>query len=701
MVRTLEELNIVAKIDNTYIVLMNDVEMTAKETIEITADVVLDLGGHTITGAGKVIRAYGNGVNAVVKNGRIVSGTDALSVFDGATLVADGLDVTSTECCAIVSPAGNLVINGGTYTSNDNFVLMTNGSKGAGKNKIVVNGGTFNGNITTAGYIAGGIYVANDDEVIVNGGTFNIVNGIGIMARSGRTTVKEGVTFNITSTAGGITAGWVGDKKVEVPTGKEIVLDLISAYPGGIPTVTAEHHDVYTLQWASVDSEESLKAALNDNLYVTLANDIQVAAPVEIVKRLTLDLGGHTITGAGKVIRAYGNGVNAVVKNGRIVSGTDALSVFDGATLVADGLDVTSTECCAIVSPAGNLVINGGTYTSNDNFVLMTNGSKGAGKNKIVVNGGTFNGNITTAGYIAGGIYVANDDEVIVNGGTFNIVNGIGIMARSGRTTVKEGVTFNITSTAGGITAGWVGDKKVYVPAGKEIVLDTISEYPGGAPSVTAESHTVFTLEKTSADSEDALRAAIENGTYVVLSRDIDLAWRIDVTKNLTIDLGGHKVTMSAGNTTGQAFNVIGANVVIENGSIDGTALTQTAGSSVKGECDPVIARNGAVVTLKNLNVTIDSITGACAYAFTGSRINVVSGTYVNNTTEDYPYAPSVKALTLNQANESNRLVFVTGGTFKGNSPANGDDSGKVATFVADGYKTVENADGSVKVVKA
>ena len=449
--------------------------------------------------------------------------------------------------------------------------------------------------------------------------------------------------------------------------------------------------------------EELNIVAKIDNTYIVLMNDVEMTAKetIEITADVVLDLGGHTITGAGKVIRAYGNGVNAVVKNGKIVSGTDALSVFDGATLVADGLDVTSTECCAIVSPAGNLVINGGTYTSNDNFVLMTNGSKGAGKNKIVVNGGTFNGNITTAGYIAGGIYVANDDEVIVNGGTFNIVNGIGIMARSGRTTVKEGVTFNITSTAGGITAGWVGDKKVYVPAGKEIVLDTISEYPGGAPSVTAESHTVFTLEKTSADSEDALRAAIENGTYVVLSRDIDLARRIDVTKNLTLDLGGHKVTMSAGNTTGQAFNVIGANVVIENGSIDGTALTQTAGSGAKGECDPVIARNGAVVTLKNLNVTIDSITGACAYAFTGSRINVVSGTYVNNTTEDYPYAPSVKALTLNQANESNRLVFVTGGTFKGNSPANGDDSGKVATFVADGYKTVENADGSVKVVKA
>ena len=460
-----------------------------------------------------------------------------------------------------------------------------------------------------------------------------------------------------------------------------------------------------------VRTVEELNAALSvDNAYVLLLNDITdytsnggQLVSIKGTKNVVLDLGGHTLEG--KWVINVLNGADAIVKNGKILSNDEAVFVGDGSSLVADGLTVNATEACFVVVRSSELTVNGGTYTSADNSVIMTNGTvkpdNDCGHNTIVVNGGTFNGGIKSEGFIACGIYVANSDAVTVNGGTFNIENGVGIMARSGNTVVGDGVVFNMISTEGGIAAGWVGDKKVYVPAGKEIVLDTISEYPGGAPSVAAEFHTVFTLEKTSADSEDALRAAIENGTYVVLSRDIDLAQRIDVTKNLTIDLGGHKVTMSAGNTTGKAFNVIGANVVIKNGSIDGTALTQTAGSGAKGECDPVIARNGAVVTLKNLNVTIDSITVACAYAFTGSRINVVSGTYVNNTTEDYPYAPSVKALTLNQANESNRLVFVTGGTFKGNSPANGDDSGKVATFVADGYKTVENADGSVKVVKA
>lgn len=449
--------------------------------------------------------------------------------------------------------------------------------------------------------------------------------------------------------------------------------------------------------------EELNIVAKIDNTYIVLMNDVEITAKetIDITADVVLDLGGHTITGAGRVVQAYGNGVNAVVKNGKIVSGTEALSVFDGATLVADGLDAASTECCAIVSPAGNLVINGGTYTSNDNFVLMTNGSEGKGKNKIVVNGGTFNGNITTAGYIAGGIYVANDDEVIVNGGTFNIVNGIGIMARSGKTTVKEGVTFNITSTEGGITAGWVGDKKVNVPTGKQIVLDLISAYPGGTPTVTAEHHDVYTLQWTSVDSEESLKAALNGSSYIMLSKDISIAQRIDIEKNLTLNLGGHKVTMREGNTTGQAFNVIGATVIIENGSVDGTAIKQTVESVAANECDPIIARGGARVTLKNLNVTIDSITGACAYAFTGSNIYVESGVYTNNTTEAYTYNKSLTALTLNQANESNQLIFVSGGTFKGNSPANGDDSGKVASFLKAGYKATAATDGSFVVTKA
>ena len=138
-----------------------------------------------------------------------------------------------------------VIINGGTYTAYDNFVVGTNGTNGLGGNTIVINDGTFNGGIQSTGYVACGIYVANDDTVTVNGGTFYITNGAGILARSGETTVGEDVIFNVT---GDGHLGKVGDSQITVPSGEVLVLDLKSAYPGGTPTLNNEtEYDVYVI----------------------------------------------------------------------------------------------------------------------------------------------------------------------------------------------------------------------------------------------------------------------------------------------------------------------------------------------------------------------------------------------------------------------------------------------------------------------
>ncbi|HAE88390.1 MAG TPA: hypothetical protein DCG79_00795, partial [Clostridiales bacterium] len=114
-------------------------------------------------------------------------------------------------------------------------------------NKITVNGGVFNGGIQSAGYVACGIYVANSDTVVVNGGTFNVTDGVGILARSGNTTVGADVVFNVT---GDGHLGKVGDSKVTVPAGKVLVLDLAAGYPGGEPTLT--NNGTYEVQIVEV-----------------------------------------------------------------------------------------------------------------------------------------------------------------------------------------------------------------------------------------------------------------------------------------------------------------------------------------------------------------------------------------------------------------------------------------------------------------
>lgn len=126
---------------------------------------------------------------------------------------------TSTGC--------TINISGGTFTAKDNIVVAGNGTNREGEpNKYTITGGTFNGNITTPGYVACGIYAPWKDEFNITGGTFNITGGAGIVARAGKVNISGG-EFNCT----GGTSGKVGDSQIEVP-GSALVFDKNSNYPG-------------------------------------------------------------------------------------------------------------------------------------------------------------------------------------------------------------------------------------------------------------------------------------------------------------------------------------------------------------------------------------------------------------------------------------------------------------------------------------
>ncbi|MBO7527809.1 MAG: hypothetical protein J6T74_07980 [Clostridia bacterium] len=418
-----------------------DKNITTASDIVIRTEVEFDLNGHDVVftnGAG--FSVYTNGVLTISGNG----------------------NVSTSEVCLFAADGGSIIVNGGTYTSTDNFVIGSNGSTGRGGNTFTINAGTFNGQITSAGYVACGIYVANNDTVVVNGGTFNITNGVGILARSGNTTVKADVVFNV---SGNGELGKVGDSKVTVPSGEELVLDLKANYPGGVPTINNNtSHDVYvvvdgTYTFANDDASFHAARGVYDNVILTA----DLSDYLYVTEDMNIYLNGHTID---------------VSSTGYV-----AIYVVDGATLTINGDgNVIAREGCVMAFDGSSFVVNGGTYTCTDNFVFGTNGSTGRGNNTITINAGTFNGQITSAGYVACGIYVANNDIVVVNGGTFNITNGVGILARSGNTTVKAGVVFNVSGNG---ELGKVGDSRVVLPAGEVLVVDYAANYPGGEPTLT------------------------------------------------------------------------------------------------------------------------------------------------------------------------------------------------------------------------
>ena len=243
----------------------------------------------------------------------------------------------------------------------------------------------------------------------------------------------------------------------------------------------------------------------------------------------TITIKDGVYTASKKVVIAQ-DGSTITIKDGQFQSTADVAMATVASTLIIDGGTVNAQEAAVMAFDAGTVEISGGTFTTVDNFVVGTNGTEGSGANSITINGGEFNGNITSSGYVACGVYVANNDTVIINSGTFNIINGVGVLARSGNTTIEPDAVFNVSGTN---ILGKVGDSKITVPSGSIIVIDYAANYPGGEPTVTNNTDEAAYIL---VDDEDSFATAINTvGSYIVLNNDITLTKNISATINGTV----------------------------------------------------------------------------------------------------------------------------------------------------------------------
>ncbi|MBO7508074.1 MAG: hypothetical protein J6T39_00325, partial [Clostridia bacterium] len=572
--------------------LVADVAYTGQ--VGFAKDAKLDLNGHTLRSTNNV----------------------ALSAISGATLVIEGNgNVIAQEACVMAFDGSEVVINGGTYTAIDNFVFGTNGTAGRGNNIITINEGTFNGGIVSAGYIACGVYVANNDIVYINGGTFNITNGVGILARSGNTTVGEDVVINAT---GNGAFGKVGDAKVTIPTGEKIVLDKSANYPGGVPTLTNNSsYTVYTKE--TIADVAGLNYAIQNGGDYTLTANVVYSSQASFAHDTRINLNGKKLQSTNNV----------------------ALSARNGATLILDGNGyVEAQEMCVMAFNGSTVIINGGTYTAHDNAVFGTNGTAGQGANTLTINAGTFNGGIQTAGYVACGIYVANSDTVVVNGGTFNITNGVGILARSGSTTVGANVVINATGNG---ACGKVGDSQVTVPAGEKLVLDLAANYPAGDPTLTNNTqYKVCVVAGSEADMNYANTRADANKT--VFGASFTCNGDITYDKDMTLDLNGKTITF-----VGYAFE-IRHHTLTMNGN--GGAIVAQEACLYARYAGKLIVNGGTYTSYDNFVIGTNGTAG-----IGGNEITINAGTF-NGGIQTAGYV----ACGIYVANDD--TVVVNGGTF-------------------------------------
>lgn len=448
-------------------------------------------------------------------NMTINAGVEVTNVGHFSSMICNGGDANSSAMSKLTIHGG--VFSGGINTvKNDELgeLTITDGSFSNASQCVIMNwhkanisGGTFETNegaetvLFTAKYhdtraigkltLTGGTYICKTDQALLCDRYNNNKKYLG-------TASIAGGTFSRQPEAKYIAAGYEAkDNGNNTWTVGAAASAAFAAQVGGV---------MYTTLADAL-------AAADENAIVKLLEDVTGQVAIPAGKKLTLDLNGKTITHSGTAI--INNGT-LIVKNGAVVStGNCGIGVGSNSeTTILSDVTVTAQESAVITSKStgAKIFIEGGTFTSTDNAVIAGNGSERTGNpNIIVINGGTFNGGITTAGYVACGIYAPWKDQITVNGGTFHITGGAGIVARAGQVSVNGG-TFICTGNA----TGKVGDSRVVVPCAA-LVFDSEANYPALTnESVILVKNGTFTVESGVAVAH-AVKAAEDLNPRIVI----------------------------------------------------------------------------------------------------------------------------------------------------------------------------------------
>ncbi len=218
------------------------------------------------------------------------------------------------------------------------------------------------------------------------------------------------------------------------------------------------------------NDEPEVEIILNGN--IALSEDILVAAD----KKVVLDLDGNKMTiPSGKELKVNGelvidgDGEIEAAKWGVNAYGADAKVTLNSGKLVA-------TESPMSIQGGASFEMNGGELEGIDNCPLMGQGTAGNGGTEMIMNGGKLIAHITSAGYIACGVYMPNNGKFIMNGGEI-ISDGAGVVMRAGEVELNGG---SIVANGESGVKGKVGDSRVVVGP-YAVVYDELAKYPGAS----------------------------------------------------------------------------------------------------------------------------------------------------------------------------------------------------------------------------
>ena len=597
---------------------------------------------------------------AIAVSGKVENVTVSDTATDTTVKANSGSTISKVDNAAegtTVSGSGKVE---NVTTSGDNTTVSTPGTKveadkgttgtTAGNKDVAGGSSTTTGGSTSGGSSSGGSSHSHSYTSSVTTAATCTTAGVRTYTCSCGASYTEAIpatgvhTYTYADNSDGTHTGTCSVCGAKVETEKHTAGDTAACTKCGAAIVAKVGTTGYT----------TLAEALSVGGEVILVDDISGQTVIPADKTVTLDLNGHTIThtrttiinnGTLTIKDTAGNGTVKSTNHASVAVGHNSVTTIESGNFVAvEGGVITGYATGATIN------INGGVYTVSDNAVIAGNGNRtdadAAGKpervnpNTINITGGTFNGGITTSGYVACGIYAPWKDTITVSGGTFNITGGAGIVARAGNVNVTGG-TFNVT----GKVTGKVGDSRGVVPC-SAIVFDSEANYY----AMTDDSK--ITVSGGTFDSEvdniaivpstDTKRVEVTGGTFKVgstkemntildaisasasdvtveLEDSVTLSDTINVSKNVTIDGGDN--TLDA--YYKDAFKVTGL--------VDFTLRNITIYTGKNGV--EAITANGSKLTFEKVNIS---------NAFKAIHFNSCTNTSVSingcNLTSVYPF---------------------------------------------------------------
>ena len=678
----------------------------ATEDVVISKSITLDLGGKTLTNtnAGNATISVKSGT-VTVKNGNVVGGNDYynIEVTKGSNANLTLTDVTATagnNGSSMIDNWGTLTITSGTYTGGLNVVKSEEGSV------LNISGGTFTLSYATSGYT--GVIFAYGDTTI-SGGEF-----IQSLTTTGRwnnpqviaTGVVEGHTAITKVTGGSFTNKLsrenifrgVGNAtsdnfKVSGGTFNKSISDAYCA-DGFIPTKNAD--GTYGVK------EGHYVAAVGSKKYETLADAIRLAAKgrtvtlladvadcgsLTISKNITLDGGGHTISGNSSIsVNMPGNAAaDVTIKNVNFkdIANGNKLSAFYFSQvkgkLTITGCTFDSIEYEAIqVTPMEGAEVN----VSSNVFKAKADGTQvrhihiemayGSGFDcegqniKLTVTDNQLHG--TVSGDASMGIWWVGTDSTLKVDGNY----------------MEHPETVSITLSNGGVHYNR-GD--LIYPARSQADADVDDLIPAVIVADKASGESKIKAYSTLAEAV----AAAQDGQTVKLLADVEQNTQLTIGKSITLDLNGKTIKNTVdiwGDTANAILSITnGAKVTITgNGTIDAKENDCYTINVVKGDLtieNGTFYGNVSVVQVEEGTLSVKGGTFDLHQKWEGSS------KYLFNCIDS-------------EFTSGNAKVAISGGTFVGFDPNVSPEQkvdGKTPSFAAPGVGITKNENGSFTAV--